>query len=288
MLNQKRLENIKLVVSDVDGTLVNSNGEVGEKTIQLIKELRVYDVNFSLASGRLHSAIMPVAEKLNLKCPIISLDGAMIKRPNGRIAIHEVFLKQKHVEKAIELSENLLVNVALCHSDAIYYTESNSLISRLMDKFGAAYKEVDSYEDLTSETLEIAFAGDNKKSVEFLRDKFSFPFSFGCSVSFFRSQTQDNIYYLEIRKAGSSKGKAFKRLLNYMNIKAQNSAVLGDWYNDISLFKTKALKVCVKNAVDELKHLSDHVLSKTNNEDGVSEFLEALLKAKKNYYASRK
>lgn len=280
MIDVNRLKNISLVVFDVDGTLVNDNGEVGEKTKELIKELKKQGVIFSFASGRLHSALLPIAEELNIRVPIISLDGTVIKSIASKDFVYRSFLKQKHVTKAIELSEKYLVNVALCHAEAIYYTEANAVIPRLMDKYGALYKEVKSYNDYTDQTLEIVFAGDNRRAVAYLRDKFSFPFTFGCSLSFFKSHTYDEIHYLEIRRSGSSKGKALLRLAKHLKVNIENIAVFGDWYNDVSLFETDALKIAPQNAVAELKHNADIVLKKTNDEDAVSEFLEDLLKAK--------
>ena len=280
MLNTDRLKNIELIVSDVDGTLLNDEGIVGKHTKYLINELKRSGVMFSFASGRLHSALLPVAEELNIRVPIISLDGTVIKSVNTDEYIHQLFLKKKNVKKAIELSEQFLVNVALCHTEAIYYTESNVVIPRLLDKYGAQYKQVSSYDDYLSETLEIVFAGDNRRVVSFLKDKFSFPFTLGCSISFFRSHTFDDIYYLEVRRSGSSKGKALIRLANYLNVKENNTAVIGDWYNDISLFETKAYKVCFKNAIPELKRNADYILDKSNNEEAIADFLEAVLKEK--------
>ena len=59
------------------------------------------------------------------------------------------------------------------------------------------------------------------------------------------------------------------------------TAVLGDWYNDRSLFRTKALKIAVANAVDDIKNMADFITKRTNEEDGTAEFLEMILKAKK-------
>jgi Cof subfamily protein (haloacid dehalogenase superfamily) len=280
MLSRARLKNINLVVFDVDGTLLNDKGEIGERTKQLVKDLKKQGVLFSFASGRLHSALTPIAEELNILVPLISLDGTVIKSNINKEYVYRSFLKEKQVKKAIELSEKFLINIALCHADAIYYTESNSVIPKLIDKYGAVYEQVKSYDDYTDETLEIVFAGDNRRTVEYLRDKFSFPFTLGCSISFFRSHTYDEIYYLEVRRSGSSKGKALLRLIKNLQTDINNTAVLGDWYNDISLFETKAFKIAVQNSIAELKHNADIVLKKTNNEDGVSEFLEALLEAK--------
>jgi len=280
MFDLEKLKKIELVIFDVDGTLVNDAGEIGDRTRQLILSLKKCGVLFSFASGRLHSALLPLAEELKIYSPLISLDGSAIKSVTGKYFVYRSFLKQSQVKKAIEFSEKYLLNIALCHTEAIYFTEQNSVIPKLMDKFGAVYEEVNSYDDLTTQTLEIVFAGDNRRAVEFVRDKLSFPLTFGTSVSFFRSQTHDGIYYLEVRRSGSSKGKAMQRLLKYLKIKESRTAVLGDWYNDLSLFKSKGLKIAVSNAIPELKKDADYVLTKSNNEEGVVEFLEALYKAK--------
>lgn len=280
MFDLEKLKKIELVIFDVDGTLVNDEGEIGERTKKTIMQLKKCGVLFSFASGRLHSALVPLAEELKIYSPLISLDGTAIKSIAGKEFIYRSFLNESHVKKAIEYSEKYLLNIALCHSEAIYYTEQNSVIPKLMNKFGALYKEVDSYDDFTDKTLEIVFAGDKRRTVEYIRDKLSFPLTFGTSVSFFRSQTHEGIYYLEVRRSGSSKGKAMRRLLKYLKIKENYTAVLGDWYNDISLFESKAIKIALRNAIPELKKAADYVLDKSNNEEGVIDFLEALLKSK--------
>ena len=280
MFDLKQLKKIDLIIFDIDGTLVNDDGILGERTKLFIKDLKKQGVFFSFASGRLHSALIPIAEELKIHSPLISLDGSVIKSVAGKQFIFRSFLKKKHVLKAIEYSEKYLLNIALCHAEAIYYTEQNSVIPKLMDKFGALYKEVSSYDDLTDKTLEIVFAGDNRRTVEFVRDKLSFPFILGTSLSFFKSQTHEGIYYLEVRRSGSSKGKAMRHLQKYLKVQEKGTAVVGDWYNDISLFETKAIKIALKNAIPELKNKADYVLKKSNNEEGVADFLEAVLKAK--------
>jgi len=280
MFDLDELKKIELVIFDVDGTLVNDEGEIGERTKQLIMNLKKVGVIFSFASGRLHSALIPLAEELKIHSPLISLDGSAIKSVTGKDFVYRSFLKQNHVKKAIEYSENYQINIALCHTEAIYYTKQNSVIPKLIEKSGAVYKEVDSYNELTDKTLEIVFASDNRLKVQFVRDKLSFPFTIGVSLSYFRSQTHDEIYYLEVRRSGSSKGKAMQRLLKYLKINENRTAVLGDWYNDLSLFESKGMKITLNNAIPELKKSADYVLSKSNNEEGITEFLEALLKAK--------
>ena len=275
------LKKIKIVVFDLDGTLLADNGTIGEDTRSLIKKLKEYDVRFTFATGRLHSAITYMAEDLGLKVPLVSLDGSLIKSyPEGK-TLFESFVKKKHVKKALDYVKQYTLNVALCHADAIYYTEENYIITQLMEKFGARYEQVDSYDDYFDKTLEISIAGDNKNFMKYIWERMSFPYSFGLKSSYFKSHRHDNIYYVEIRKKNASKGSGMLRLIKYLKIKPVEAAVIGDWYNDISLFKTKAFKVALANAVPEIKRMADLITERNNNEDGTAEFLEKLLEAKR-------
>lgn len=282
MTISKQLKNIKLIVFDLDGTLLSDKGIIGTETKDLVEELRTkYGLMFSFASGRLHSAINKYAEELNISLPIISLDGAMIQSDLDGSVLHESFLNPKHVLKALRFSEQYFVNCALCHADAIYYTETNSAIPRVTDKFGALFKEVESYDDYIDNTLELFFAGDNRNTVTYLRDKMSFPFSWGTTCSFYRSQSKEGIFYLEVRKSGSTKGTGLKRLAKHFGIKELEVAVVGDWHNDIPMFETSAFRVAMSNAIVELKNKADIVTKRSNNEDGIAEFLSLVLKYKK-------
>jgi len=281
-MEKNKLKNIKHIVSDIDGTLLNDNGELGSESKKLIMELMKEDIYISLATGRLHSAATEIAKELSLNGYIISLDGALIKSFKDDKTIFESFLKNRHVEKAISISNDLLINIVLCHAKSIYYTDYNSVIPSLLSKYGALYKQVKSYEDYLSGTLEIVCASDMKSSIKWMEERFNFPYSIGCSTSYFRSKKNENIFYLEIRKAGSSKGKALERLLRHISIKPEKTAVIGDWYNDITMFQTKAVKVAVANAIPELQNKADIITGKTNNEDGTAEFFEMVLKSKRN------
>lgn len=280
MMDLNRLKTIKLIIFDLDGTLLNDYNEVGKDTIILVEKLKAKGVNFSFASGRLHSAITDHAETLKLKTPLVSLDGSLLKtHPEGKILFHS-YVNEKHVIKAIKLADKFLLKIALCHDEAIYYTEHDALIPKLLDKFGAEYKEVDSFKGLTSHVLEIVLTGDMRDSLRYVGSKLSFPYSWGLSTSQYKSQRVQGQYYLEVRKQGCSKGTGLTRLANILKVKIKETAVIGDWYNDQSLFDTGAFKVAVKNAVPELIRLADYVTTRTNNEDGVAEFLELVLKAK--------
>jgi len=281
MQKSNSLKEIRLIVSDIDGTLLNDYGELGIESKKLLKELMKEKVIISLATGRLHSAVTDIAKEISLNGYIISLDGAMIKNYVQDKTHYESFLRIGQVKKAISISENLLINIVLCHTSTIYYTEHNSVIPSLLSKYGAYYTRVDSYKDYISGTLEIVCSSDIKNSIKQMEEKFNFPYSIGCNTSYFRSKKNENIYYLEIRKAGSSKGKALMRLLKHLSITQSQTAVIGDWYNDITMFQTKAFKVAVANAIPELINIADFVTTKSNRDDGTADFFEMVLKSKR-------
>ena len=281
MNNTERLKNIKIIVSDLDGTLLSDSGVIGIETKQLISQLQDCGVIFALATGRLHSAVTGIARELSIKSPIISLDGSMIRSTTDGSRIYESFVKVKHVRRALRFAEEQLLNIVLCHDEAIYYTDRNSNMPMLSDKYGAKYKEVTSYDNYIERTLEVVLFSDAANSMRYVRDRFLFPFSVGSSISFYKSHRRPNISFLEIRRSGSTKGKGFERLLKHLKIKPNQAAVLGDWYNDISLFETNAFKVAVANAIPEIKRMADMVTSKSNNDDGAAKFFKKVLKAKR-------
>ncbi len=281
MINKEILRKLKLIVFDLDGTLLDSSNQIGEETIHLVNELKGKGIKFSFASGRLHSAIVEHAEKLQLQVPIISLDGALIKNNANSKVIFESYIPERYVKKAIKLADRFLLKVALCHGDAIYYTEHNSLIPDLLDKFGAIYKEVDSYDNYLKNTLEIVVTGDYKESIKYLQSKMMFPYTFGVNTSYYKSHSRGDLYYFEARRQGCTKGTGLKRLAKHLKIKTSETAVMGDWYNDRALFETAGVKVAVANAVPEIKRIADLVTKRTNDEDATAEFIKMVLDSKK-------
>jgi len=281
MIDKNILKKIKLVVFDLDGTLINDQNVIGIETKNLIKELSALGVQFSIATGRLLSAVTEHADSLNIKIPLITLDGTLIQRYPGEKSIFEAHLPVKYVKRALKLADKYLVQAALCHDKAIYYTEDNSLFPQLMDKFGAKYQQVFSYDNYMENTLEVIMVSDYKENIKYISKKMSFPYAFGVRSSYYKSNSQGGTYYIEVRKIGCNKGDGLKRLLKHLRINIKETAVVGDWYNDKSLFENDSLKVAMENAVPELKRMADLVLKKNNNEDGTADLLKMLLQAKK-------
>jgi Cof subfamily protein (haloacid dehalogenase superfamily) len=281
MINKDFLKKIKLVVFDLDGTLVDDNDKIGEETVLLIKELSKLGVIFSIATGRVLTAVTDHADSIGITAPLITLDGSLIQRYPGQQSIYQSYVSPRYVARALKLADQFLLNAALCHDTAVYYTEENSIIPTIADKFGAKFQKINSYKNYLDETLEIIIVGDYQKNIRHVASKMSFPYTFGIRSSFYKSESKGGTYFLEIRKFGANKGEGLKILTRHLKIKIKETAVFGDWYNDKPLFENDALKIAIANAVPELKKMADIITKRTNNEEGVAEFLKILLQAKK-------
>ncbi len=280
MLDVKELKRLKVIVFDLDGTLLNDQAEIGTESTRLVKLLQEKGVIFTFASGRLHSALTMYADELGIKAPIISMDGAYIKDyPNGNV-ISETYMPRKKVQKVIDYAERYLVKFAICQPEAIYYTEHNAVVPDLMDKFGAKFEEVDVYDHLLDNTLEMLLISDMRGHLKYIKKMMTFPYTWGLLTSYSKSLSNEGLYYLEIKRKGSTKASGLHRLVKHLKISIRETAVIGDWYNDLSLFETNAVKVALENAVGDLKDKADLITKRDNNADGVAEFLEEVLKAK--------
>lgn len=277
---KKRLKKIKLVACDLDGTLLSSENQVGEGTMQLVKELKDHGIRFILITGRVHSASVKYAKKLGIEDPIVSLNGALVKFPEGE-TIKAFYLPEKKVLKALDLAERYFVNILFYSEDKVIYTPENTIFPSYIGNLEAETMEVDSYYDHTDKVLRVVFSSDRSSVLHRIAHKLEPPFFSNISTSIYPSLKYDRLTYLEVKRRGISKATGLKYVCKYYGLKRREIAGIGDFYNDLEFLKKVGVAVAMKNAIAEVRFNADYVTTKTNDEDGVSEFLEILLDAKK-------
>lgn len=272
---KRKLKNIKLVVCDVDGTLTNQKNEIGEQTKHYVKILKEKGILFTFATQRIHSSVAGYAKELGINIPFMTINGALIRGLNGTILSKEI-IPEKKVEKALKLASKHYIRVALCYNDNILYTEDNSVLKDFMYRLGSNYKLVESYDNYKDQVLEIIMLGNEKGVIKHIQKRMNFPYRLFLTARYYRSSSRFGVYHLEIRKSGTTKKTGLAKLAKHLNIKNDEIAVIGDWYNDRDLFEFGGFNVALQNAVPELKHMAHFITMGTNEEDGVGEFLEIL------------
>lgn len=267
-----RLNDIHLVVIDIDGTLVDYNGKVGNKSLALAKELKKHNVLCTLSSARSFHYTEQIANAMGIDIPVITLDGALIKDVNHK-TIYKGTIKPSIIKKTIDLAEKNYGKITVCDENNLYVTPRNSVIKQY-SRLSAPIKEVSSYENIKN-IIEILIYCEDKASVRFIKEKLKFPHTTGVSVSVTKSPSYE-YYLLTIKKKGSDKLKSVKRLVKHLRMNRNNVAVIGDWHNDMPLFDYGAYNIAVQNAIPELKQKADYITKSTNNEDAVGEVLEII------------
>jgi Cof subfamily protein (haloacid dehalogenase superfamily) len=270
---KKRFHKIKLIVSDIDGTLVDNKGDLSSQVVQIVKKLHDKNLYFSLASQRVHSSIVPLAKQLDIKIPLISLNGTLIQDIKGKTILNKSVIDEKYVKKALKYADTYYVKIALCYNDHIVYTEDNSVIKDFMTRLGTTYTPVKSYDEHLDNVLEIIMSGNDRKIMKHIQSKMQPPFGLILKVKYYRSQTFQGVFNLEIIRKGVNKKTGLKTLCKHLNLKKDEVMVFGDWYNDRDLFQFGGTNIALENAVDELKEMADYVTDKSNDEGGVAEFL---------------
>jgi Cof subfamily protein (haloacid dehalogenase superfamily) len=268
MLHQ--LNDIKLIVIDIDGTLVDTMGRVGEKTITLSKELKKFGIYCTLSSARSFHYSSHIAEELKVDIPFVTLDGALIIDRNRNI-VYKGVLKDSVVQKCVYLAEHNYGKITMCDHERQFVTKKNSVIKEYT-RLSAPINEVNDYGGVKN-ILEILIYCEDKASLRHIRGRLKFPKSFGISLNVMKSPTNE-YFLLTVKKKGSDKLTSVKRLVQHLGLKRNNVAVIGDWHNDMPLFDYGAYNIAVQNAIPELKRKADYITNSTNNEDAVGEVLE--------------
>ncbi len=257
---------MKIIFSDLDGTLLNSQHFVSNKTKSVIQNL---SIPFIIASARMPKAIWPIVQALDLKMPIIAYGGGLIIDADQKTIIHEQTLDQRHVN-LVDMIETDYPDIAinLYHRDNwIVSNDSHPLIVKetMITKTMPQVDDVKAY-ILHHSIHKILCIGRQKD----IRDLHQVLLSRNdCQVILSKPT------YLEIIPLSVSKGHALKVTCEYFNIDVASSVAFGDQYNDLSMIKDAGIGIAMKQAPIEVRQEATYV-ALSNDEDGVATMIEQL------------
>lgn len=282
---------IKLVVSDMDGTLINKNAQVSKKNREAIYKLKENGIEFAIASGRDYTSVQPILADLNIKYEAILGNGAQYVDEDGKI-ISSCYLNKAVYKDIVKIFEDAHVPYMVFTTKGFYAADPefvmNSFIERSIARFGADpddYKEggvhhkipanyltqINDVDEFLAQDFEIikveAFSVDPAciaPTKELLKD---IP-----TISYLSSFI-DNV---EVCDEKAQKGLILKQVATLKGLKEDEIAVLGDGMNDITLFQEFKYSFAPENAEEEIKKLAYKVV-KDCYEDGFSEAIDMIL-----------
>ncbi len=266
----------KLFISDLDGTLLNSNAELTDFTVNTINSLIEKGMFFTYATARTEYSAGNITKRLNINVPCIVNNGAEIyDRQSGKY-VRKADIPIDAVTTIINaFTEN---NVGMfmfkfkgekfgtCYTDNL-----NELMQEYVRSRGKTGQPLWKCSDLHSENdgnvVYLTSTGDYEKLLPIERIAASIE---GLDHVFYED-TYTGKHYLEIFSENASKANGLKFLREKYDF--DKIVVFGDNLNDLSMFKVADVKIAVENAKEELKKFADFVID-SNDNDGVAKWLK--------------
>lgn len=256
----------KLIALDMDGTLLNSQGEITQETQKALTMAANIGCYITLSTGRSLAAVQSFFPLLPLNAPFILYNGAMVAEAGGRILFHRTLGKMEI--NAILSSPHAPESVILWNNHALFlsaHTKKTELYERSAGIRGRLFSSATAFSDSTK-LLWI----DEPESLN--KRKTALSGSLPDTISYCNSKPS----YLEFFSSTVSKGTALHFLCNYLNVAPEETIAFGDGENDIPLLKAAGLSIAMGNATPGIKNIANYVTA-SNDENGIASALERFL-----------
>ena len=291
---------IKLIASDMDGTLLNSDHKIPKENIELIKFAQKNGIQFVVATGRAYYEALPALNNENIKCDVISFNGGIIYDKNGNI-INITPMKLKDLYYTIEILKSLEISYQLYTKNTIYTNSIETDITAYIDLIRANGEEPNE-QHLRQEArnrlalghitevnnIELYLNQENNPAIKVIgisndleKLKHATELLSGNDNISVTSSGANNV---EIMDKKATKGEALKIVADIHDINLRNAIAIGDNLNDQAMLDIVEYSIAMKNGNKDLQKTSKFITEKTNSEGGVADSVMKLLKEKNEFY----
>lgn len=259
-------ETIKLIAVDLDGTLLNSQHAMTERTEKALRAAMDKGVIVIIATGKTFSSARDVIARLKLTTPGVYLQGLAVYTGDGSVR-HQQTLDPEIARQVITFCEDRGFTVVAYSGTRILVRAVTSENRILAEKYHEPEPEtVGPLQNVLNETpinkLVVMKVGDARKitALRWQLDK---------QLGNKARMTQALTDMLEILPKGASKGAALKVLLRELGVAAANVLAIGDGENDLEMIELAGIGVAMGNGAQKLRDAADFVTG-SNDEDGVA------------------
>ena len=275
MNKQYNLSDYKLIVFDIDGTLVGSSHQLNTTTKEILLRLHQIGMPFTLATGKILPATRDQADELQIKLPLILSNGGVVQTREGEILFHST-LPLDITSKVIQICDEMDKDLVVYIDDRIYMKEMNDNISPVYSMVKSGLFEIDSWEKMDGLLAQInkclIVDQNNPQNLKDLEEVFLN--EFGDQADIVHTSTK----LVEVLPKGVTKATAVKQLAEDMGINMSEVMAFGDYDNDAPLLAEAGLGICVENGSAAAKGAADLIIASCE-ENGPAKFLEKLMNA---------
>jgi len=243
---------IKLIATDIDGTLLNYDRTVPERLMSCLELLENHGVKVVPVTGRMYKAAIKIYEQLDFKDALVSYQGGQINDSDGKI-IYQKVLDANQIKRGINWAWENNVHLQIYTNDNLFAEKDNDFIKRYSYEQNVPYNIVDfgdSRAEYASKMLAVDY--DNPDRVTAWVDELTKLFP-ECFI------VKSTPNFCEISHKNANKYDSVKFLQEYYGFKDDEVLTIGDQNNDIALLQAGGVRVAMGNATDELKAIATYI-----------------------------
>ncbi|MFH5836929.1 Cof-type HAD-IIB family hydrolase [Proteiniclasticum sp. C24MP] len=258
------------LLSDMDGTLLSSNGKVSERNKEAIRRFIEAGGHFGIATGRGHINVLSFIEGVEINAPSILYNGSMLYDFTEKEVLRSENLPVEKLTEAIKWIQvtypEIMIHIYTPDTCHLVSKEENADAKILSDHQPAVFSELK--EAMAEPWIKVLLAGENTALREIekrLESELHGDMRWVYSADI----------YLELLPLGVSKASMLKKL---KEIHGEDHRIIaaGDFYNDLEMIKAADYGIAMGNAPDEIKEAADGI-AVSNDEDGIAWIIEAIL-----------
>lgn len=261
------INNIKLICTDIDGTLINDKDQLPDNFDWLIDKLEERGIAFVAASGRGAASIESKLENDSDNIYVISDNGAQLHH-HGEIVYKNSFSKSQ-LKEIIEVFRKTTEATIIVTGERMSYAELHPDHSEeFLKEFFVEYtivEDVTKYDGITKISLKSDF-----NTVKNLK----LPEMQALEKKYHLVQTAD--IFTDIMHAESNKGNALEKLLEILKIDMDETIGFGDFLNDIHMLEVVGKSYAMKNAHPKVKEIADEIIGSNNDNSVINKIIELL------------
>jgi Cof subfamily protein (haloacid dehalogenase superfamily) len=259
---------IRLVIADVDGTLVTQEKILTQRAIQSVMALRAADIKFAVTSGRPPRGMAMLIDPLKIDEPLAAFNGGVIIKPDLTTIVRENFLPRAMVEKVIKIILDHKLDVWIYTGHEWYVRDVNAPhVAREQWTVKFPPVVVPGFEGLLENIAKVVGVSDDLEAVQ--RCEKDTQEACGNQASAARSQP----YYLDVTHPKANKGEVVLAMSELLNTPVDQIATIGDMPNDVLMFRKSGISIAMGNASPEVQKAATYVTT-SNEEEGFAEAME--------------
>ncbi len=257
----------KLVILDLDGTILLPGGRITARVRQTIRRIIRQNISVTIATGRVFSVTKKISQQLGITAPLICAQGAVIQDPTTNRQLLQRLLPLTDVYTLLDFAEqnDLHLNV---YQDEYTYTSRRSADLELYESFGQGeIRIVGNLRNFLKRGVTKALFVCRKETQSQIEQALRQVVPEHLSVS------RTHHYFVEVVLAEVSKGSAMLFLCDYLRILPEQVLAIGDHENDLDLIKLAGTGVAMGNADNKIMRHADWI-APSIEEDGAAIALE--------------